>query len=74
MSDAKLMEIWCEGDPRREYTAAHLGYGKGVNLLAACEDWATRSEYFNEHFNPHNMTYCGCRVFDNEMDARESYN
>lgn len=74
MTEAKLFEIWCEGDPRRDYTACHLGYGKGSTLAEACEDWASRNSYFNEHYNPYNMTYCGCKVFDNESDARDLYN
>lgn len=71
---AKLFEIWCEGDPRRDYTACHLGYGKGEDLKEACADWASRNDYFKKHFNPNSMTYCGCQVFDNETDARDLYN
>jgi hypothetical protein len=70
----KLYEIWCEGDPRLGYTACHLGYGKGTSLQEACDDWSSRHKYFYEHFDPHTMTYCGCKVHDNETDARELYN
>lgn len=70
----KLMEIWCEGDPKRDLTACHLGYGKGASLEEACEDLASKNNYFSEHFNPYNMSYCGCKVFDNEADARDLYN
>lgn len=70
----KLMEIWCEGDPKRDLNACHLGYGKGASLAEACEDLTSRNPYFSEHFNPYNMTYCGCKVFDNEADARDLYN
>ena len=69
-----LKEIWCEGDPRRDYTACHLGYGKGETLWEACEDLASKNEYFNTHFRRHTMTYQGCAVFDNEAAARDSYN
>ena len=42
---AKLFEIWCEGDPRRDYTACHLGYGKGETLAEACEDLASKNPF-----------------------------
>lgn len=69
-----LYEIWCEGDPKRDYNACHLGYGKGDNFNEACEDLASKGTYFNKVFNPRSMTYAGCRLFDNETDARDLYN
>lgn len=66
----KLFEIWCEGDPRRDYTACHLGYGKGVDLREACEDLASRNPYFEKAYNPYIMKYHGCKVFDTEQEAR----
>lgn len=73
MSEKKLFEIWCEGDLRHDFTAAHLGYGKGVNLFEACEQLTTKSPYFSENFNPYTMSYHGCSLFDNEIDARRKY-
>lgn len=70
---AKLFEIWCEGDPRRDYTACHLGYAKGSNLREACEELASRNPFFHDNYNPYNMTYCGCAVYDNEAKAREKH-
>lgn len=70
---AKLFEIWCEGDPRRDYTACHLGYGKGENLDEACEELASKNSYFEKAYNPYTMKYHGCKVFDNEVDARSTY-
>ena len=69
-----LKEIWCEGDPRRDYTACNLGYGKGETLQEACEDWASRNKYFDNHYDRETNTYMGCKVFDNEVDARDSWN
>jgi hypothetical protein len=69
-----LKEIWCEGDPRRDYTACHLGYGKGRTLLEACEDLASKRESFARSFNPTSMTYYGCKIFDNEVAARDLWN
>ena len=69
-----LKEIWCEGDPMRDLTACHLGYGKGDTLREACEDLASRSEHFNTYFRRHTMRYRGCSLFDNEEAARDLYN
>lgn len=69
-----IKEIWCEGDPKHDYTACHLGYGKGNTLKEACEDWASRSPHFNQHFDRFTMEYRGCRVYDNETDARDKWN
>jgi hypothetical protein len=71
--ERKLFEIWCEGDPRRDYTACHLGYGKGSSLREACEDYASRNSFFSSHFNFTSMTYRGCKVHDNETTARETH-
>jgi hypothetical protein len=70
---ANLFEIWCEGDPRRDYTACHLGYGKGENLMEAIEDLCSRNEHFSDNYNPYAMSYKGCSLFANEADARVSY-
>lgn len=72
-TERKLFEIWCEGDPRREYTACHLGYGKGHSLREACEDYALRNPFFNSYFSFNSMTYRGCAVYDNETSARETH-
>lgn len=68
-----IHEIWCEGDPRRDFTACHLGYGKGDTVEEACEDLASRSEYFMEHYNPYTLRYKGCKLFVSEAKARESH-
>lgn len=68
-----LKEIWCEGDPKRYYDACHLGYGKGDTLEEACKDLASRNEYFSKVFNFRTMKYHGCKVFDDEAQARELY-
>ena len=70
---AKLYQIWCEGDLRHDFTAAHLGQGKGENLKEACADYAQRNPYFAKHMNMSRMSYKGCAVFDNEEAARVNY-
>jgi hypothetical protein len=69
----KLTEIWCEGDPRHDFTACHLGYGKGATLQEACEDLATKNSFFNTYFKRFAMSYRGCSLFNNETDARISH-
>ena len=68
-----LIEIWCEGDPRYDFTACHLGYGKGESLKEACEELATKRDSFKKWYKPSNMTYMGCKLFFDEKDARENY-
>jgi hypothetical protein len=68
-----LQEIWCEGDPRRDYTACHLGYGKGETLKEACNDLASRSEHFRNSYNAFALKYKNCKLFNNEADARLSH-
>lgn len=70
---AKLFEIWCEGDPRRDHTACHLGFGKGETLAEACEDLASKNPYFGQAYNRYTNKYHGCQVFDNETEARAAY-
>lgn len=69
------MEIWCEGDPLFGYTACHLGYGKGETLLEACKDLASKPNRvtFRKYFDPAKMTYIGCKIFNNEAEARDSW-
>lgn len=69
-----IKEIWCEGDPTHDYTACHLGYGKGSNLREACEELASRNSYFNNKWDRKTMTYWGCSIFDNEEEARDKWN
>lgn len=70
---AKLYEIWCEGDLKHDFTAAHLGYGKGESLKEACVEYGQKNPYFAEYMNTKTMTYKGCAVFDNEESARIKY-
>jgi hypothetical protein len=67
-----LSEVWCEGDPLRDFTAAHLGYGKGKTVEEVCKDLANNSSYFEEHYDPDYLTYKGCKLYTNEIEARES--
>lgn len=68
-----MIEIWCEGDPKHDYTACHLGYGKGKTLDESCEDLASNNPYFNKIYNRDSRTYWGCKVYGSEQEARERY-
>lgn len=69
----KLFQIWCEGNPRFGYTAAHLGVGKGSTFLEACEDLASKNLFFHTHFNRSSMIYDNAAIFDSEEKARERF-
>lgn len=69
-----VQEVWCEGDPRLEYTACHVGSGRGETLLEVCNDLATRSVSFDRHWNRRQMTYLGCKLHLSEEAARDAWN
>lgn len=68
-----MIEIWCEGDPKLDFTACHLGTVKADTLLEACLELATRNPYFSRYLIVSNLTYKGCKLFDNYEDAVASY-
>lgn len=71
----KQFEIWSEG-----YAATgeagpatfHGIYG-GLDFKDACTNYAKLDKAFARYFNPDRMTYWGCSLFDNEVDARKSF-
>lgn len=68
-----IHEIWCEGDEAHHYTACHLGYGKGSTIVEACDDLASKNDYFSRHYNRKKLTYWGTRLFISEKLAREKF-
>lgn len=72
MSEKKLFQIWCVGDPKIDTTACHLGTGKGINLADACIDYASRNNYFFNNIDFAKMQYKGCDLYDSEEAAREN--
>ena len=71
----KMHEIWCEGYVAigQNSGAIMLGYSKGKNLKDACINYAKKDSEFAKYFDVDSMTYWGCRIFDNEIDARKSF-
>lgn len=68
-----MTELWCEGNPKLDHTAMHLGYSRATDMREACLDIASRWPYFNDRLDLKRMTYDGCRIFFTEAEARESH-
>ena len=45
---------------------------KAESFLSAIEKWKTVAQS-PQLINPDNLTYWGCRLFDNETEARKSF-
>ena len=70
----KLYEIWTErdNDYGRNCPVRCLGSAEGYSFKDACKRFAERVDWFRQKFDEQNTTYWGCRLFDNELDARKS--
>ena len=68
-------EIWSEGFVVMEgHCKAHLhGYAKGNTFKEACINYAKTDKEFEFYFDSERMTYWGCKLFDNEADARVNF-
>lgn len=71
----KRFEIWSEGFHVMEgRSGAHfMGHAFGKGFRDACIRFMANDDKHKEHFNEENLTYWGCRLFDNEKDARVSF-
>ena len=69
----KTYEIWSEGFIANGITldATYLGTSEGNTFQEACENFAKKDEEFARCFDLDDLTYWGCRLFDNETEARE---
>ncbi len=70
---SKIYEVWCEGDPKIDTTACHLGIGKGITFTEACVNLVTKNPYYMQFFDFDNLTYKNCRLFPTEEEARVRY-
>jgi len=68
----KVYDIWSEGyrATGEHGTAHHHGCAEGKTFRAACINFFDSS---NEYFNKDKLAYWGCRLFDNQADARDKY-
>jgi hypothetical protein len=67
-------EVWSEGYAitGNSSGATFEGKFKGATFRDACAEWAKTVE--EPHlYNAKDNTYWGCRLFDNETDARRSF-
>lgn len=73
----KSFEIWSEGfaDSRQICNAAYLGCAEGETFREACINFMETDKKHKQlrYFNKDTMTFWGCRLFDNEVDARKSF-
>lgn len=71
----KKYEIWSEGycASGDSAPATLLGVCGGDDFRDACINFANINEPFREEFDSKQMTCWGCRLFDNEADARKSF-
>lgn len=67
-------QIWSEGYSvtGNEGGAQLLGEVEAQTFPGACAIWANSCSD-PSLFNPGRLTYWGCRLFDNEADARERF-
>jgi hypothetical protein len=67
-------EIWCEGfrATGESGTAQVLGTARGETFEEACVTFF-REEPTRHLFDRRALTYWGCKLFDNETDARRRF-
>ena len=82
---AREFEVWTEGYAAtgESQNAAFRGMWKGETFKDACKAWfdslpeTSRVFVYNGHassyYDAENNTYWGCRLSDNEADARERF-
>lgn len=68
-------EIWSEGFriTGNEGNAHLHGTSEGETFKEAVNNYAQQDVYFRAYFDEEHMTFWGCRLFDNETDARRSF-
>ena len=73
-SELKKFEIWSEGYACTGQSDGAMLHGKikANSFKEACIKFFTSGED-KEYFDPDQMTYWGCKLFDNEKDARKSF-
>ena len=68
-------EIWSEGYAATGERAGAMFHGtaEGDTFQEACEQYSLMNPAFGKCFNINGPTYWGCRLFDNEADARKAF-
>lgn len=68
-------EIWSEGyaaTGQRSKAMFHTTI-EASSFNEACDLLAVRNQEFRKFYDPHTLTYWGCKLFDNEIDARKLF-
>jgi hypothetical protein len=71
----KEFQIWSEGfiaTGENGHAMLHATV-KAIDFREACDKLAEKSRDFREYYDKTNLTYWGCKLFDNEKDARKRY-
>ena len=73
--DCKEYQIWCEGYKVTGNCsgATYFGNETGETFKEAAIKFFTKDDKHKEFFSLDTMTYWGCRLFDSEQKARESF-
>lgn len=74
--ESKQYEIWCEGFVTMESKsgAQLLGKIRATSFKsAAVEFFEHYGESVNKYFDRESMSFYGCKLFDNEADARKTF-
>ena len=71
----KKFDIWSEGFAATGENGEATFHGtiSGEDFEDACCRFCSESEDFSGYFNQTSLTYWGCRLFDNEAEARSRY-
>jgi hypothetical protein len=72
---AHSFDIWCEGfnATGERGDATQLGTAVGTSFEDACARFFESHPEKSVYFNARDLTYWGCRLFDNEAAARKAY-
>ena len=71
----ETFDIWMEGYAitGNHSNASFVGRFKGIDFLDACKNSMKEDEEADKYYNEKNNTYWGCKLFNNESDARKSF-
>ena len=75
MENLKQYDIWSEGFRTNGETSSafFIGTSFGANFKEACNNFAIKNANFKKYYSSNDLTYWGCKLFDNETDARVNF-